>query len=114
MTKRERANPALLQASRKKRIAKGAGMEVSDLNKLMKMQRQMSDVMKKMGKGKGGMMKAAMKQMMGKGGMDPAAMAQGMDPKALEAAAKQMGGKNPFGGGGMGLPAGLSGFGKKK
>ena len=116
MTKKERANPALLQASRKKRIAKGAGMEVSDLNKLMKMQRQMSDMMKKMGKGKGGMMKAAMKQMMGKGGMDPAAMAQGMDPKALEAAAKQMGNaKIPgLGGGGITLPAGLSGFGKKK
>jgi len=113
MTKKERANPALLQASRKKRIAKGAGMDVSDLNKLMKMQRQMSDVMKKMGKGKGGMMKAAMKQMMGgKGGMDPAAMAANMDPKALEAAAKQMGAKSPFGG--MGLPSGLSGFGKKK
>jgi signal recognition particle subunit SRP54 len=79
------------------------------------MQRQMSDMMKKMGKGKGGMMKAAMKQMMGgKGGMDPAAMAQGMDPKTMEAAAKQMGAKLPGMGGGMGLPSGLSGFGKKK
>jgi signal recognition particle subunit SRP54 len=117
MTKKERANPALLQASRKKRIAKGAGMDVSDLNKLMKMQRQMSDMMKKMGKGKGGMMKAAMKQMMGgKGGADPAALAAGMDPKALEAAARQMGNnKIPgLGGGGITLPAGLSGFGKKK
>ena len=115
MTKKERANPALLQASRKKRIARGAGMEVSDLNKLMKMHRQMSDMMKKMGKGKGGMLKQAMKGMLGgKGGMDPAAMAQGMDPKALEAAAKQMGGKLPGMGGGMGLPPGLSGFGKKK
>jgi signal recognition particle subunit SRP54 len=115
MTKKERANPALLQASRKKRIAKGAGLEVSELNKLMKMQRQMGDMMKKMGKmGKGGMLKQAMKGMMGgKGGMDAAAMAQGMDPKALEAAAKQMGGKLP-GMGGMGLPGGLSGFGKKK
>ncbi|MEM6594489.1 MAG: signal recognition particle protein, partial [Pseudomonadota bacterium] len=46
MTKKERANPQLLQASRKKRIAAGAGMEVSDLNKLLKMQRQMSDMMK--------------------------------------------------------------------
>ncbi|MGJ8545830.1 MAG: signal recognition particle protein [Sulfitobacter sp.] len=117
MTKRERANPQLLQASRKKRIAKGAGMEVSDLNKLMKMHRQMADMMKKMGKmGKGGMLKQAMKGMMGKGGM-PA----DMDPAALEAAAKQMGSKLPGGmggmpgmGGGMGLPGGLSGFGKKK
>ena len=119
MTKRERANPQILQASRKKRIAAGSGMEVSDLNKLLKMHRQMADMMKKMGKmGKGGMLKQAMKSM-GKGGMDPSQM----DPQALEAAAKQMGrampgGKMPGGFGGMGggaaLPPGLSGFGKKK
>jgi len=119
MTKKERANPALLQASRKKRIAAGAGLEVSDLNKLLKMQRQMADMMKKLGKGKGGMMKQAMKAMMGKGGL-PGGMPAGMDPsqmdpKALEQVAKQMGmgGKLP-GLGGMGLPGGLSGFGKKK
>ncbi|MGR3453936.1 signal recognition particle protein [Pseudooceanicola sp.] len=120
MTKRERANPGLLQASRKKRIAAGSGMEVSDLNKLLKMHRQMADMMKKMGKmGKGGMLKQAMKAMGGKGGMDPSQM----DPQAMEAAAKQMGrtmpgGKMPGGFGGMGggaaLPPGLSGFGKKK
>ena len=129
MTKKERANPALLQASRKKRIAAGSGMEVSDLNKLLKMHRQMADVMKKMGKmGKGKMLKQAMKGMFGKGGgmpdmagglpggMDPSQM----DPKALEAAAKAMGGKGGLPGGlpglgGMGgLPGGLSGFGKKK
>ena len=68
-----------------------------------------------MGKmGKGGMLKQAMKGMFGKGGMDPSQM----DPKALEAAAKQMGGRPPGGlggmGGGLGLPPGLSGFGKKK
>jgi len=117
MTKRERANPALLQASRKKRIAKGAGMEVSDLNKLLKMQRQMSDMMKKMGKmGKGGMLKQAMSGMFGKGGGSPEEMMGNMDPKALEQAAKAMGGKGgmPGMGGGMGLPTGLSGFGKKK
>ena len=51
MTKKERANPALLQASRKKRIAQGAGLSVQELNQLMKMQRQMGDMMKKMGKG---------------------------------------------------------------
>ena len=115
MTKKERANPKLLQASRKKRIARGAGLEVSELNKLLKMHRQMGDMMKKMGKmGKGGMLKQAMKGMFGKGGM-PADMAAGMDPQALEAAAKQMGGKLPgLGGGGLSLPPGLSGFGKKK
>lgn len=116
MTKRERANPQLLQASRKKRIAKGAGMDVSELNKLLKMQRQMGDMMKKMGKmGKGGMLKQAMKGMFGKGGMPDM-----NHPAAMEAAAKQMGAKLPGGMGGMpglgggALPPGLSGFGKKK
>jgi signal recognition particle subunit SRP54 len=124
MTKRERANPALLQASRKKRIAAGAGMEVSDLNKLLKMHRQMSDMMKKMGKmGKGKMLKQAMSGMFGKGGGMPAGGMPDMnDPKAMEEAARALGGKMPGGmpgglpglGGGMGLPGGLSGFGKKK
>ena len=120
MTKKERANPDLLQASRKKRIAAGAGLEVSDLNKLLKMHRQMADMMKKMGKmGKGGMLKQAMKGMFGKGGMpDPSKMS----PAELEAMSKGMqeslgaGGKLP-GLGGMNLPGGLSGlggFGKKK
>jgi signal recognition particle subunit SRP54 len=114
MTKKERANPALLQASRKKRIAAGAGQEVSDLNKLLKMHRQMADMMKKMGKmGKGGMLKQAMKGMFGKG-----AMPDMNDPRAMEEAARAMGGKLPGGlggmGGGMGLPPGLSGLGKKK
>ena len=69
MTKRERAVPQILQASRKKRIAAGAGQEVSELNKLIKMHRQMADMMKKMGKmGKGGMLKQAMRGMFGKGG----------------------------------------------
>ena len=117
MTKRERAQPELLQASRKKRIAKGAGLEVSELNKLLKQQRQMADMMKKMGKmGKGGMLKQAMKGMMGKGGM-PGGMPDMNDPKAMEQAAKALG-QMPGGGlpglGGGGLPPGLSGFGKKK
>ncbi|TCP60277.1 signal recognition particle subunit FFH/SRP54 (srp54) [Rhodovulum bhavnagarense] len=113
MTKKERANPQILQASRKKRIAMGAGLEVSELNKLLKMHRQMADMMKKLGqKGGRAMLKKAMGGLMGKGGM-PADMA-GMDPKALEEAARKMGGGIPGMGGGMGLPAGLSGLGKKK
>ncbi|MDR9485677.1 MULTISPECIES: signal recognition particle protein [Sediminimonas] len=118
MTKRERANPQILQASRKKRIARGAGLEVSDLNKLLKMHRQMSDMMKKMGKmGKGGALKQAMKGMFGKGG----GMPDMNDPKAMEEAARAMGGGKGIGGMGGGpgkagnaLPPGLSGFGKKK
>ncbi len=115
MTKKERANPQILQASRKKRIAKGAGMEVSELNKLLKQHRQMADMMKKMGKmGKGGMMKNAMRGLMGKGGM-PADMGN-MDAKQMEDAARKLGGGLPGGlpGLGGGLPPGLSGFGKKK
>ncbi len=119
MTKKERANPKIMQASRKKRVARGAGLEVSELNKLLKMQRQMGDMMKKMGKR--GMLKQALGGMFGKGGGLPADMGAGMDPKALEAAAKQMGqggaglpGGLPGLGGGAQLPPGLSGFGKKK
>jgi signal recognition particle subunit SRP54 len=119
MTKKERANPQLLQASRKKRIAAGAGQDVSDLNKLVKMHRQMADMMKKMGKmGKGGMLKQAMKGMFGKGGGMPGGMPDMNDPRAMEEAAKALGGKMPGGlpglGGGTQLPSGLSGFGKKK
>ncbi|MEM9320302.1 MAG: signal recognition particle protein [Pseudomonadota bacterium] len=114
MTKRERANPALLQASRKKRIAAGAGQEVSDLNKLLKMHRQMADVMKKMGKmGKKGLMRSGLGGLFGKGGGMPPGLDPGsMDQAALEQAAKQMGGLPGLGGGA--LPPGLSGFGKKK
>jgi len=50
MTKRERANPKILNASRKRRIAAGSGLTVQDVNKLIKMHRQMADMMKRMGK----------------------------------------------------------------
>ena len=115
MTKKERANPDLMQASRKKRVAAGAGLEVSELNRLLKQQKQMADMMKKMGKmGKGGALKQRMKGMMGKGG----GMPDLNDPAALEEAAKAMGAKLPGNlpglGGGMQLPGNLSGFGKKK
>jgi signal recognition particle subunit SRP54 len=114
MTKKERANPDLLQASRKKRIAAGAGLEVSELNKLLKQQRQMADMMKKIGKmGKGGALRQAMKGMFGKGA---GAMPDMNDPKAIQEAAKALQGQLPsgFGGAAGGLPTGLSGFGKKK
>jgi signal recognition particle subunit SRP54 len=51
MTKTERVKPDIINGSRRKRIASGAGVEVSEVNKLLKMHRQMSDVMKKMGRG---------------------------------------------------------------
>ena len=113
MTRKERANPKILQASRKKRIARGAGLEVSELNRLLKMQRQMADMMKKMGKG--GALKQAMKGMFGKRGPSPEEMAQAMDPKAMEQAARQIGGASGgLPGLGGGLPRGLSGLGRKK
>ena len=115
MTKKERANPDLLAASRKKRIAKGAGLEVSDLNKLLKQHQQMAEMMKKMGKG--GMMKQAIRQMMGKGDAGGLADLKNMDPAQLEAASRAMkqgmGGMGGMGKG-MGLPSGLSGMFKKK
>ena len=114
MTKKERANPDLLQASRKKRIATGAGLEVSELNRLLKMQKQMGDTMKKLGKMKGGMLKQAMRAMMGKGGGLPD-MASA-DPAKMAEATKMLQDPKGLGGqlGGMGLPGGLSGlFGKK-
>ncbi|MDC3055991.1 signal recognition particle protein [Paracoccaceae bacterium] len=113
MTKKERANPQILQASRKKRVATGSGMEVSELNKLLKMHRQMSDVMKKMGRG--GMLKQAMRGMFGKGADLENFNPKNMDAKDLEKAAKQLGGSLPSGKlSGLGLPPGLSGFGKRK
>lgn len=115
MTKKERANPAILQASRKKRIAEGAGMDVAELNRLLKMQKQMADTMKKLGKmGKGGMLKQAMRAMTGKGGGLPDM--QNMDPEKMAEATKMLQDPKGLGGalGKAGLPGGLSGmFGKK-
>ena len=56
MTIKERRNPDIIKASRKKRIAKGAGVEVHEVNKLLKSYEQMSAMMKQMGK-LGGMSK---------------------------------------------------------
>ena len=114
MTKRERANPGLLQASRKKRIAAGAGMEVSELNKLLKMHRQMADMMKKMGKmGKKGMMRQMAGLFGGKGGLSGGgAMPSQAEIEAAQAQLGAGGGLPGLGGGS--LPPGLSGFGKKK
>ncbi len=53
MTRPERKNPKLLNASRKKRVAAGSGTSVQDINKLVKMHRQMADMMKSMGKKRG-------------------------------------------------------------
>jgi len=58
MTKAERKNPDLIKASRKRRIAAGAGVSIQDVNKLLKQYQQMADVMKKVSKmGKKGLMR---------------------------------------------------------
>jgi signal recognition particle subunit SRP54 len=71
MTLKERARPDIIKATRKRRIAAGAGVQVQDVNRLLKEFEQMQDMMKKMQGG--GMMKmmkrlGAMKGMMGGGG----------------------------------------------
>ncbi len=73
MTKAERANPDVINGSRRKRIAKGCGLEVSDVNKLLKMHRTMSDAIKAMRKGGRANPFAALMGM-GKGGPPPGMM----------------------------------------
>ena len=50
MTKKERHNVGLLNASRRKRIALGSGCSVHEVNRLVKQQQDMARMMKKMGK----------------------------------------------------------------
>ena len=72
MTKLERKSPDVIKASRKKRIAAGAGVEVHEVNKLLKQYEQMAGMMKKFGNGGLGSMMSMMKKFpMGKlpGGM---------------------------------------------
>ncbi len=122
MTKVERHKPALMNASRKKRVASGSGTEVQEINKLLKMHRQMADMMKKIGRTKGGL-----GALLGMGGGPGGGMPQ-PDPAMLEQMQKSglggmpggMGGMPPFPGGMPKLPgmgggfSGLPGFGKKK
>jgi len=68
MTRKERKKPDILQASRKRRIAAGAGVDVSEINRLLKQHRQMQDAFKMMSKG-GGKGFARLAGMMGGPGM---------------------------------------------
>jgi signal recognition particle subunit SRP54 len=122
MTPRERRNPDLLKASRKRRIAAGSGTKPEDINRLLKMHRTMADVMKAMGGAKRGPM-AGIANMLGLGGVG------GGMPSAEQMAAlanKMPGGLPPAGTGGAlpglppnfpglpgGLPSGLPGLGPK-
>jgi signal recognition particle subunit SRP54 len=125
MTREERRNPDVLKNSRKKRISAGAGVKVEEINKLLKMHRNMADMMKAMGQGKRGPM-AALGNMMGlgSGGMPspeqmkelaekmPGGLPQGL-PKEFPGAGApglpNFGGKPPLPGLG-----GFPGLGKKK
>src|SRR6187551_2570051 len=92
MTPRERRNPDLLKASRKRRIASGSGTKPEDINKLLKMHRGMADMMKAMSGAKRGPM-AGLAQMMGFGGGMPS-------PEEMAKLAEKMPG---------GLPPGMPG-----
>ncbi|MBL8589209.1 MAG: signal recognition particle protein [Methylobacteriaceae bacterium] len=84
MTPKERRNPDILKASRKKRIAAGAGMKVEDVNRLLKQHRQMADMMKALGGAKKGPL-GRMAQAFGLGGGMPS-------PEQIAEMQKQMGG----------------------
>jgi signal recognition particle subunit SRP54 len=135
MTPKERRNPDLLKASRKKRIAAGSGTSPEQINKLLKMHRGMADMMKMMGSGKRGPL-AGLGQMLGLGGGMPspeqmAELAKKLPPGTLPPGMPAAGGMPPTmpalpkglppnfpglpGAGGKfpGLP-GLPGAGKKK
>ena len=120
MTPHERKKPDILAASRKRRIAAGAGVDVAEVNKVLKMHRNMADVMKKVGKGGMKGMAQALGGMMG--GSMP-----GQGPQVNQAqlnALKNLGGGQNLGGmGGPGAPKlpglggglpGLGGGDKKK
>jgi signal recognition particle subunit SRP54 len=123
MTPKERRAPKILDAKRKRRIAAGSGTKVEDINKLIKMHRQMADMMRAMGKNRG--MMAKMFGMGGGGGPSEAELAQmqselaKLDPKALEQLPEELKDVLPKGGGmkglpglgGGGLPRGLPGLG---
>jgi len=104
MTPKERANPNLLNAKRKKRVAAGSGTDVQTVNKLLKMHQEMSKAMKQLKK-MGGLKSLA--AMFGAGGPGGGAMPPGMG-------GKMPGGLPGMGGSGGGLPPGLPGLGGPK
>jgi signal recognition particle subunit SRP54 len=109
MTPGERRKPDILKASRKRRIAAGSGTKVEEINRLLKMHRQMADMMKAMGSGKRGAL-GGLGQMLGMGGGSPS-------PEMLRQMAEKMPGGLPGGAGGLpnipGMPGGLPGLGQK-
>ena len=121
MTKQERKKPDLMQASRKRRVAAGAGVDVAEVNRLLKQHRQMSDAFKMLSRG-GGKGFAQMAQMLGGGpggGMGDRLknLGGGKMPMPSEAEMEEMarklqaeGGFKLPGLGGAGLPPGFNPF----
>jgi signal recognition particle subunit SRP54 len=125
MTPAERKKPDLLGASRKRRVAAGAGVDVAEVNRLLKQHRQMADTFKAMSRD-GGKSMARMAQMMGMGGpggmpgmppgmTPPAGMGGGggVDLAKLRALGAGKAPNSPMGGAPTGMP-GLPGFPTKK
>ena len=82
MTYKERLNHLIIGPSRRKRIAKGSGTTVADVNKLLKQFEKTKLMMKKMSRNKG--MQNRMMSQMGIGGMGGAGGLGGIDPSALK------------------------------
>ena len=117
MTPLERRKPDLLNGSRKRRVAAGAGVEVQEINRLLKQHRQMADTFKMMSRD-GGKSMARMAQMMGgMPGGAPGMPAGGKMPsqEELAKAMEQLKGAG-LGSGGPKLPGlgGMPGFPFKK
>jgi signal recognition particle subunit SRP54 len=68
MTRKERRNPAIIDGSRRRRIAGGSGVQVQDVNRLLKQFMEMQRVMKSM---KGGKLRQLMSALKGGGGGPP-------------------------------------------
>ncbi|MFN0045407.1 MAG: signal recognition particle protein [Sphingorhabdus sp.] len=107
MTPKERAKPELLNAKRKIRIAKGSGMTVQDVNKLIKMHQEMATAMKRIRK-MGGLKGLAAMFGGGKGGADLGGAMEGMHGLPPGAMPPGMGGLPGMGGGAGGLPPDLA------
>jgi signal recognition particle subunit SRP54 len=120
MTPWERAHPDELKHSRKKRIAAGSGTSAEDINKVLKMHRGMSEMMKMMGQNKRGGPMQGLKNMfgMGGGGMPSpeqiAEMQQKMPGGGLGEMPKGLGGPAGMGSAGMGGKSLLPGLGGAK
>jgi signal recognition particle subunit SRP54 len=91
MTREERRTPDVLKASRKRRVAAGAGVRVEDVNKLLKLHRQMADMMKSMGGAKRGGAMGKMASMFGLPGGGMAGAIPPPAPKQPAASQRQVG-----------------------